>query len=157
MRNNLLSENTTGIFVIVLPNLPTSSTETALIEGNVVHKNNRPNPFPPVCQTAGVPPGCVEEFFDDLQLLPSGSGILNVGGHDVSISGNVVVNNDTAGVGVVENPFGFGSSNHTVVTRNVIVQNLHLAPTARRRRLHLAVESAAVSVHLEDRARAGDG
>ncbi len=27
------------------------------------------------------------------------------------------------GVGVVENPFGFGSSNDTVVTRNVIVQN----------------------------------
>jgi parallel beta-helix repeat protein len=123
VRNNLLSGNTTGIFVIVLPNLPTSSTETALIEGNVVHENNRPNPFPPVCQTPGMPPGCVEEFFDDLQLLPSGSGILNVGGHDVTIRGNVVVKNDTAGVGVVENQFGFGSSNNTVVTRNVIVQN----------------------------------
>lgn len=123
VRDNLLSDNTTGIFVIVLPNLPTSSTETALIEGNVVHKNNRPNPFPPVCQIPGTPPGCVEELFDDLQLLPSGSGILNVGGHDVTIRGNVVVKNDTAGVGVVENPFGFGSSNDTVVTRNLIVQN----------------------------------
>jgi Right handed beta helix region len=110
VRNNLLSDNTTGIFVIVLPNLPRSSTEMALIEGNVVHKNNRPNPFPPVCQAPGTPPGCVEEFFDDLQLLPSGSGILN-GGHDVTIRGNVVVNNDTVGVGVVENPFG--SSNGT--------------------------------------------
>lgn len=74
-------------------------------------------------KTNGTPPGCVEELFDDLQLLPSGSGILNVGGHDVIIRGNVVVNNDTAGVGVVENPFGVGSSNDTVVTRNVIVQN----------------------------------
>jgi parallel beta-helix repeat protein len=123
VRDNLLSENTTGIFVIVLPNLPTSSTERALIEGNVVHMNNRPNPFPPVCQAPGAPPGCVEEFFDDLQLLPSGSGILDVGGHDVTIRGNVVTNNDTVGVGVVENPFGFGSSNDTVVTRNVVVQN----------------------------------
>lgn len=123
VRGNKLTDNTTGIFVIVLPNLPTSSTETALIEGNVVHKNNRPNPFPPVCQAPGTPPGCVEEFFDDLQLLPSGSGILNVGGHNVTIRGNVVIKNDTVGVGVVENPFGFGSSNHTVVTNNIIVQN----------------------------------
>lgn len=121
--NNKLTDNTTGIFVIVLPNLPKSSTETALIEGNVVHKNNRPNPFPPLCQAPGTPPGCVEEFFDDLQLLPSGSGILNVGGHKVTIRKNVVTNNDTVGVGVVENPFGFGSSNDTVVTSNTIMQN----------------------------------
>jgi hypothetical protein len=44
VRDNRLTDNTTGIFVIVLPNLPTSSAETALIERNVVHKNNRPNP-----------------------------------------------------------------------------------------------------------------
>jgi parallel beta-helix repeat protein len=123
VRGNILTDNTTGIFVIVLPNLPKSSTETALIEGNVVLKNNRPNPFPPVCQSPGTPPGCVEEFFDDLQLLPSGSGILNVGGHNVTIRRNVVIKNDTVGVGVVENPFGFGSSNDTVVTNNIIVQN----------------------------------
>jgi parallel beta-helix repeat protein len=121
--NNKLTDNTTGIFVIVLPNLPKSSTEAALIEGNVVHKNNRPNPFPPICQAPGTPPGCVEEFFDDLQLLPSGSGILNVGGHHVTIRKNVVTGNDTVGVGVVENPFGFGSSNDTTVTSNTIVQN----------------------------------
>ena len=123
VRDNSLTENTTGIFVIVLPDLPKSSTQTALIEGNVVHKNNRPNPFPPLCQTPGTPPGCVEAFFDDLQLLPSGSGIINVGGHNVAIRKNVVTNNNTVGVGVVENPFGFGSSNNTVVTRNVIQQN----------------------------------
>jgi parallel beta-helix repeat protein len=123
VRGNKLEGNTTGIFVIVLPNLPKSSTETALIEGNVVHKNNRPNPFPPVCQGPNEPPGCVEEFFDDLQLLPSGVGILNVGGHKVTIRNNVVTNNDTVGVGVVENPFGFGSSNETSITSNVIVQN----------------------------------
>jgi hypothetical protein len=34
-----------------------------------------------------------------------------------------VTNNQTVGVGVVENPFGFGSSNGTVITRNVIQQN----------------------------------
>jgi parallel beta-helix repeat protein len=123
VRGNILIGNTTGIFVIVLPGLPKSSTEKALIDGNVVLKNNRPNPFPPVCQGPGTPVGCVEEFFDDLQLLPSGSGILNVGGHNVTIRNNVVTNNSTVGVGVVNNPFGFGSSNGTVVTKNVITQN----------------------------------
>src|SRR6476469_3283647 len=49
VRNNKLSENTTGIFVIVLPGLPKGTTERALIEGNTVSKNNRPNPFPPFC------------------------------------------------------------------------------------------------------------
>jgi parallel beta-helix repeat protein len=125
VRNNKLKENTTGIFVIVLPGLPKSSTEKALIEENSVISNNRPNPFPPVCNEGEPenPPGCTEEFTDDLQLLPSGSGILNVGGHDVTIRNNQVRHNGTVGVGVVENPFGFGSSNNTRVTGNTIKKN----------------------------------
>jgi len=125
VRNNKLKENTTGIFVIVLPGLPKSSTEKALIEENSVIGNNRVNPFPPICNEGEPenPPGCVEEFFDDLQLLPSGTGILNVGGHDVTIRNNTVKSNGTVGVGVVENPFGFGSSNNTSVTGNTIRKN----------------------------------
>src|SRR5262249_53435820 len=49
VQNTLATPNTAGIFVIVLPGLPKGSTETALIEGNNVNKNNRPNPFPPAC------------------------------------------------------------------------------------------------------------
>jgi len=125
VRGNKLKENTTGIFVIVLPGLPKSSTEKALIEENTVISNNRPNPFPPLCNEGEPenPPGCTEEFTDDLQLLPSGSGILNVGGHDVTIRNNQVRHNDTVGVGVVENPFGFGSSNNTRITGNTIKKN----------------------------------
>lgn len=123
VRKNRLFENTTGIFVIVLPGLPKASTEKALIEENNVTSNNRPNPFPPVCEAPESPPGCVEAFTDDLQLLPSGSGILNVGGHEVTIRNNRVVHNDTVGVGVVENPFGFGSSTDTAVTGNTILKN----------------------------------
>src|SRR5205085_989129 len=115
VRGNTAMNNEVGIFVIVLPNLPKGTAENALIEGNVVNKNNLPNPFPPLCTQPGNPPGCTEEFFDDLQLLPSGSGILNVGGHNVTIRKNVVDQNNTVGVGVVENPFGFGSSNNTTV------------------------------------------
>jgi parallel beta-helix repeat protein len=123
VRKNRVVENTTGIFVIVLPGLPKSSTEKALIEENSVNLNNRPNPFPPVCEAPDTPPGCVEEFTDDLQLLPSGSGILNVGGHEVTIRNNRVTHNGTVGIGVVENPFGFGSSNNTTVTGNSILKN----------------------------------
>jgi parallel beta-helix repeat protein len=123
VRRNTLTNNTTGIFVIVLPNLPKATTEKALIEENSVHSNNRPNPFPPVCEAPETPPGCVEEFFDDLQLLPSGSGILNVGGHDITIRNNSVKDNGTVGVGVVYNEFLSLSSNNTVVTGNAIRKN----------------------------------
>lgn len=125
VRSNTLRENTTGIFVIVLPNLPKATTEKALIEENKVISNNRPNPFPPLCNEGEPenPPGCTEEFTDDLQLLPSGTGILNVGGHDITIRNNTVKGNGTVGVGVVENPFGFGSSNNTTITGNTIKKN----------------------------------
>ncbi|HST34628.1 MAG TPA: right-handed parallel beta-helix repeat-containing protein [Solirubrobacteraceae bacterium] len=125
VRSNTLKENTTGIFVIVLPGLPKSSTENAVIEENKVISNNRPNPFPPLCNEGEPenPPGCTEEFTDDLQLLPSGTGILNVGGHNITIRNNTVKSNGTVGVGVVENPFGFGSSNNTRVTGNTIKKN----------------------------------
>jgi parallel beta-helix repeat protein len=124
VRNNLTTTNTAGIFVIVLPGLPKKLTETALIEGNVVQKNNRPNPFPPVtCNPPGTPPGC-QEFFDDKQLLPSGTGILNVGGHKVTIRNNNVTSNNTVGVGVVKDPLGEEpSSEETRVTNNLIQQN----------------------------------
>src|SRR6185437_5167366 len=117
VRGNKLKENTTGIFVIVLPGLPKSTTEK-----NVVQKNNRPNPFPPLCEGREIP-GCTEEFEDDLQLLPSGTGILNVGGSDVTIRNNQVINNGTVGVGVVQNPFLGNSSERTIVTSNTIQQN----------------------------------
>ena len=111
--------------MIVLPGLPKSSTENAVIEENKVISNNRPNPFPPLCNEGEPenPPGCTEEFTDDLQLLPSGTGILNVGGHNITIRNNTVKSNGTVGVGVVENPFGFGSSNNTRVTGNTIKKN----------------------------------
>jgi len=123
VRGNKVTENTAGIFVIVLPGLPKATTEKALIEGNVVQKNNRPNPFPPLCEGPETPPGCVEEFLDDLQLLPSGTGILNVGGYDVTVRNNQVTNNGTVGVGAVQNPFLGNSSERMIVTGNTIQQN----------------------------------
>ncbi len=122
VRGNLVTGNVAGIFVIVLPGLPTDSTDHALIENNVVNKNNLPNPFPQVCDENGQPPGC-GPLEDDLQLLPSGTGILNVGGHDVTIRGNVANQNDTVGIGAAFNPIVGVSSLGTIVTGNVALQN----------------------------------
>jgi parallel beta-helix repeat protein len=109
---NKLRGNVTGILVVVLPGLPTSSTVNAVIERNVIKANNLPNPFPP-------PP----PFFDDLQLLPSGSGVLNVGGDAVTIRDNVINKNNSFGVGLVENPFGFGPPDDNRVHSNTVLHN----------------------------------
>ena len=109
---NKLSGNVTGMLVVVLPDLPTTSTENAVIERNVIRANNLPNPFPP-------PP----PFFDDLQLLPSGSGLLNVGGDAITMQNNVITKNDSFGIGIVENPFGFGPPDDNQVLDNVVLQN----------------------------------
>lgn len=122
VRRNLTTNNTVGIFVIVLPGLPRNSTNFALIEDNVVIANNRPNPFPQVCDAGGLPAGC-GPFTDDLQLLPSGSGILNVGGHDVTIRQNAVTFNHTAGIGAVQNPITGDTSTRTIVKNNVVLNN----------------------------------
>ena len=112
MRGNRLTDNVAGILVIVLPDLPTTSTENALIEGNVIRANNLPNLFPP-------PP----PFFDDLQLLPSGTGLLNAGGDAITIKDNVITQNNSFGVGIVANPFGFGPPDDNEVRGNTILQN----------------------------------
>jgi parallel beta-helix repeat protein len=111
---NKLSGNVNGMLVVVLPDLPTTSTENALIERNVIRANNLPNPFPP-------PP----PFFDDLQLLPSGSGLLNVGGDAITMQHNVITKNNSFGIGIVENPFGFGPPDDNRVLDNVVMQNGH--------------------------------
>jgi len=112
LAGNKLSGNVDGILVVVLPNLPTTSTENALIEHNVIRANNLPNPFPP-------PP----PFFDDLQLLPSGSGVLNVGGDAVTVADNVINKNNSFGIGIVENPFGFGPPDDNRVIGNTVLHN----------------------------------
>jgi parallel beta-helix repeat protein len=112
VRGNKLSGNVTGMLVVVLPGLPTTSTENAVIERNVIRANNLPNPFPP-------PP----PFFDDLQLLPSGSGVLNVGGDAITIRGNVIIQNNSFGIGIVDNPFGFGPPDDNRVLNNTVQRN----------------------------------
>ena len=115
-RGNKLIGNTTGILVVVLPGLPKPFTEDVLIERNVVNKNDFPNPVP---AESGEPEG----------LLPTGTGILNIGGDRVLIRDNVVSQNDSLGIAILANPFAaldsrmepFPDGNE--VRGNVILQN----------------------------------
>jgi parallel beta-helix repeat protein len=116
VRDNRAIGNTTGILVVVLPGLPVPFTEDVLIENNVVVRNNFPNPVP---ADSGEPEG----------LLPTGTGILNIGGDRVVIRDNVVNQNDSLGIAILANPFAaldprlepFPDGNE--VRGNVILQN----------------------------------
>jgi len=91
-RGNQASGNTAGILVFVLPNLPRTVSSHVLIEGNTLVHNNRPNPVSP---TSG----------EDLGLVPTGSGILDIAGDDVTVRDNVITGNDTVGIAILTSPF----------------------------------------------------
>ncbi len=119
-RGNQASGNTAGILVFVLPNLPRTVSSHVLIEGNTLTRNNRPNPVSP---TSG----------EDLGLVPTGSGILDVAGDDVTVRDNLITGNDTVGITILTSPFAgqdprvepFPDRAHVV--GNVILRN-GLAP-----------------------------
>lgn len=82
---NELSNNTVGILVDVLPFLVKKTQETTLVAHNKVHDNNRAN--------TGVPG-------DITAVVPSGTGILLLGGHTTTVTLNEVENNGFAGIAV---------------------------------------------------------
>jgi parallel beta-helix repeat protein len=108
--------NTAGILVVVLPGLPKPFTQDVLIARNLVSRNNFPNPVP---AASGEPEG----------LLPTGTGILNIGGDRVVIRDNVVKQNDSLGVAILANPFAVldprlePNPDGNEVSGNVIMRN----------------------------------
>lgn len=115
VRHNLLTDNTAGILVIVLPDLPMPFTKNVAIKHNWVVNNNFPNPVEPGGGSVG--------------MLATGTGILNVGGDQVSIEKNLIVDNDSLGLGIFGNPFSFTDEriepfvDENEVRRNVILNN----------------------------------
>jgi parallel beta-helix repeat protein len=115
VRRNALVGNTAGVLVVVLPGLPKPFTEDVAIVGNLVARNNRPNPFAPSDP-------------DPLAQLPVGTGILNVGGDRVHVRGNSVFGNHSFGVGLIGNPFFFFDARiEPFVDGNVVRGNAILA------------------------------
>lgn len=90
---NVTVGNTVGVLVSLLPGLPMPFNDDTLISRNVVDHNNFPNPVP-------------ADSGEDVGLLPTGTGILNVGGDHVTVSENSVVGNDSVGLAIIQSPFG---------------------------------------------------
>jgi parallel beta-helix repeat protein len=90
VNDNLLKQNTAGIYVAVFPDHPRPFTDDVVIERNQVLHNNLPNPVP-----AG--------SGDEIGLVPTGAGVVNLGGDHVVIGHNRVLGNDSLGVAIVQN------------------------------------------------------
>jgi parallel beta-helix repeat protein len=82
---NELSNNTLGILVDILPFLVKKTQDTTLVANNKVHDNNRVN--------TGVPG-------DITAVIPSGTGILILGGHAATVTLNKIENNGFTGIAV---------------------------------------------------------
>jgi len=74
VKDNTVLGNSAGILAIVDPLNPRTGNDNVLIEGNAVQQNNLPND-----STEG-----------DLQMIPSGTGIMNVGGDGFTIRNNTL-------------------------------------------------------------------
>jgi parallel beta-helix repeat protein len=116
VRDNLLTGNTSGVYVAVFANHPHPLSDNVLIERNEVLRNNMPNPVP-------------ADSGSDSGLIPTGAGIVNLGGDRVVIRNNRVIGNDSLGVAIVQNQFAPGDPRVEInpdfnkVLRNVILQN----------------------------------
>jgi parallel beta-helix repeat protein len=116
VRDNLLKGNTAGIYVAVFPDHPRPFTDHLVIERNQVLHNNLPNPV-------------AAESGDEIGLVPTGAGIVNLGGDHVVIRDNRVLGNDSLGIAVVQNllapadPRIEPNPDFNQVRRNVILHN----------------------------------
>jgi parallel beta-helix repeat protein len=116
VNHNLLKGNTAGIYVAVFPDHPRPFTDDVVIERNQVLHNNLPNP---VAADSG----------DEIGLVPTGAGIVNLGGDHIVIGHNRVLGNDSLGVAIVQNllapadPRIEPNPDFNQVRRNVILHN----------------------------------
>lgn len=81
--NSHAYDNSLGILVVVLPQLPAKISRQTRLVGNLLENNNRAN---------DALPGMAAE------LAPPGVGILLLGADDADVTGNTVRNNRTAGI-----------------------------------------------------------
>jgi parallel beta-helix repeat protein len=88
VQDNKVMNNTIGMLAAVLPGLSVTETTNIQITRNLFIRNNRPNP--------------VSDPTDILSQLPSGVGILIFGADQVSVTDNKVMDNNSAGIAVVQ-------------------------------------------------------
>lgn len=115
--SNRCAGNSAGILVDVLPGLDETVTRAVTVRNNQLLDNNRPNP--------------VTDPFDILSLLPSGVGLLNVGGDGLTVAGNIVTGNNSAGILIAQLPPAAASQDpridpfpdHNEIRNNVTLEN----------------------------------
>jgi parallel beta-helix repeat protein len=93
VQGNAATGNSTGILVNVLPGLVVTATTDVLVAGNILNRNNRPNP--------------ATDPSDILFYLPNGVGFLSVGGDQVTVANNIALQNNTVGLAVTQLPPSF--------------------------------------------------
>jgi parallel beta-helix repeat protein len=107
--NNHAYDNTTGIFIVVLPNLTSKVSTNTKVYDNRANDNNLEN-FAPEGATAG--------------FLPPGLGILLLGTDNAEVYNNTVTGNRTVGIGL-----------YSLETTGVF-ENLDVGPTPENNYLH---------------------
>ena len=96
VENNYVHNNTGGILAFITPGLPIKTTFDVIIRNNFVVDNNHANFGAPGSTVAGI---------------PAGTGILVMAADEVIIEDNIISNNKTAGILVVDH---YNASNVTI-------------------------------------------
>jgi parallel beta-helix repeat protein len=96
VENNYVHNNTGGILAFITPGLPIKTTNDVIIRNNFVVGNNHKNFGAPGSTVAGIPPG---------------TGILVMAADEVVIEGNIISDNKTAGILVVDH---YNAANVTI-------------------------------------------
>lgn len=85
-------DNSTGIFIDLLPNLPSKVSMFTQVYDNIVENNNHVNFAPPEITAA---------------IVPEGAGIVMFGADHVEVYNNIVRGNNTAGIAAFSVTFAF--------------------------------------------------
>ncbi|MBF6601603.1 MAG: right-handed parallel beta-helix repeat-containing protein [Sphingorhabdus sp.] len=108
---NLVTENTGGILVFDLPNLPQMDGHNVLVARNAIINNNTGNFAPEGNIVASV---------------PAGTGVMVMANRNVHVTDNAIINNGTANVMVVAYTEKFDDPKYDPTPRNVYVaDNIH--------------------------------
>ncbi|MEZ4702849.1 MAG: parallel beta-helix domain-containing protein [Rhodothermales bacterium] len=97
VENNDVHDNAGGILVFLLPNNPSKISRGAVVRANRVYSNNH------------------ENFADPdaiVKRVPSGTGVMILAADAVRVSGNEVINNQSAGIALLglDSVFGAGTA-----------------------------------------------
>lgn len=117
VENNYVHNNTGGILAFITPGLPIKTTYDVIIRNNFVVGNNHPNFGAPGAIVSGV---------------PAGTGILIMAADDVVVEGNIISDNENAGIlisdhahasNVTADPESEPNSDRIVLLDNTMLNN----------------------------------